>query len=78
MVVDTIFETISDCQLLYPDSDLSSDSAEEEGNSMPAESGYFTTVEGLQHLSLEGESVLNHLESILRINQEPSRAAENG
>lgn len=62
MVVDEIYEIITDCQQLYPDSELSSDSAE-------AANEYFTTADGLQHLSLEGESVLNHLENILVQNQ---------
>ncbi len=62
ILVDEIYEVISDCQQLYPDSELSSDSTEE--NSVAVD-GYFTTADGLQHLSLEGESVLNHLEGIL-------------
>lgn len=64
-----IFETISECQQLYPDSELSSDSGEEDINSVPLEGGYFTTVDGLQHLSLEGESVLTHLENIIQQSQ---------
>ena len=51
---------ISDCQQLYPDSELNSDSDEEISD------GYFTTASGLHHLSLEGEAVLNHLESIIQ------------
>ena len=67
VTVDEIYEIISDCQQLYPDSELSSDSAEDDNNI--AADSYFTTADGLQHLSLEGESVLNHLENILVQNQ---------
>lgn len=79
LTVDTIFEAISSCQLLYPDPELSSDSAEEEVNNMPSTGEYFTTAEGLQHLSVEGESVLSHLEGILQVhtgNQENGEAFE--
>lgn len=71
---------ISDCQQLYPDSELSSDSAkeEEEDSDLPPVEGYFTTAEELQHLSLEGESVLSHLESILRVQGHDHATIENG
>ena len=62
-----IYGVLSDCQQLYPDTELSSDSEEEEE--------YFTTVEGLQHLSVEGETVLSHLENILIPNQ---NSVQNG
>lgn len=72
-----MFEVISNCQKLYPDSELSSDSAEED-ETIPQEDftgddvteGYFTTADGLQQLSIDGESVLSHLENIL---QNPSQ-----
>lgn len=56
---------MSECQQLYPDPELSSDSAEEVNVLSSGE--YFTTAEGLQHLSIEGESVLSHLEGILQV-----------
>ncbi len=74
---------ISDCQQLYPDSDLSSDSEEEETDLMPTEEEetnlmpteeYFNTVEGMQHLSIEGQSTLTHLEHVLI----QSHGLENG
>ena len=68
-LVNVIFEVISDYQQLYPDTELSGDS-DDEGNT---EEEYFTTVEGLQHLSLEGESVLTHLETIIE-----NESATNG
>lgn len=77
MIVDAIFETISSCQQLYPDSELSSDSAEEDIDLTPSEGEFFTTVEGLQHLSLEGQSVLTHLENILHQNQDHSLESGN-
>lgn len=73
--VDYIYELISDCQQLYPDSELSSDSAEENADGIEAD-GYFTTADGLQHLSLEGEATLSHLENI--IVQNHSLSMEDG
>ena len=69
-VVEAIFEVISDCQQLYPDSDLSSDSADADEYT-PED--YFTTADGLQHLSLEGKAVLTHLESIFVEDQDCNR-----
>lgn len=70
--MDSAFLAISSCQELYPDSDLSSDSAESDNDN------YFTTAEGLQHLSVEGEAVLSHLENILHIRDHDSEALQNG
>lgn len=78
--MEDIYSAICDCQLLYPDPEQSD--SEEEGEE--AESveeleecpeDFFTSSEGLQHLTAEGEVVLAHLESILHI-EEPS--TENG
>lgn len=74
-VVDRIFEAITECQRLYPDSELSSDSDEE--CHIPLEGGYFMTIDGLQHLSLEGQSVLNHLEHVIQ-QSEGHQSTENG
>ena len=74
-IVDRIFEAITECQRLYPDSELSSDS-DEESNTL--EGGYFTTIDGLQHLSLEGQSVLNHLEHVIQQSEGHHRSIENG
>lgn len=74
--LDELFSAISECQRLYPDSELSSE--EEEGESeLPEEGNYYTTPEGLQSLTEEGESVLRHLESILHIEVDES-SIENG
>ena len=64
-----IFEAISECQQLYPDPDLSSDSncSEAEDGNVLSTGEYFTTADGLEHLSIEGETVLSHLESILHV-----------
>ena len=70
--VDELFSCISECQRLYPDSQLSSE--EDESAAMVEEGNFYTTPEGLQDLSAEGESVLRHLENILHINE----AQENG
>lgn len=74
-----IFDAISDCQQLYPDPDLSSDSncSEAEDGNVSSTGDYFTTADGLQHLSIEGEAVLNHLESILHI-QDATQENLNG
>ena len=78
--VEEIFEAISECQQLYPDSDLSSDSdlphEGDGGGDLLQEEGYFTTAEGLQHLSAEGESVLAHLEDILHIQEQSGQNGE--
>lgn len=66
--MDAIFEAISYCQQLYPDTELSSDSANEDETE--PEGAYFSTAEGLQHLTLEGETVLSHLENILLQSQD--------
>ena len=69
-IVDIIYQAISECQELYPDPELSSDS---ECDDVLAESGrreqegYYTSEEGLQHLTVDGQAVLAHLESILRV-----------
>lgn len=53
---------------------MSSDSADEGDTS----EGFFTTAEGLQHLSIEGETVLNHLETILGVQNHDQESRENG
>ena len=75
VVVDELFSVISECQRLYPDSDLSSNE-EEEGEGQE-EGNFYTSPEGLQELSAEGESVLRHLENILHINDDEN-PQENG
>ncbi len=67
--VETIFGLICEFQQLYPDSDLSSDSDMNDDVSLE-EGNYFTTAEGLEYITAEGESVLSHLESILHIREE--------
>lgn len=79
--MDEIYTAISECQELYPDPELSSDSeascegeeAEIEDNNVE---GFFTNEDGLQHLTVEGEAVLAHLESILRLSSDDH--ANNG
>ena len=79
--VEEIYSAICECQLLYPDPDLSDSSGEEEDIDNIQEisecpSDFFTSAEGLEHLTAEGEVVLAHLESILHIDAEI--ASENG
>jgi len=71
-VVEELFSCVSECQRLYPDSQLSSE--EDESVATAEEGNFYTSPEGLQDLSAEGESVLRHLEAILHINE----AQENG
>ena len=58
-------------QQLYPDSDISSDSDDNQTNDVSPplveEGDYFTTAEGLEYLTAEGRSVLSHLESVLHV-----------
>lgn len=75
--MDELFSTISECQQLYPDAEISSEEEQEGGIedvSVSEEGNYYTTPEGLQGLTAEGERVLQHLESILRI----EGSGENG
>ncbi len=78
--MDTIYQAISDCQLLYPDLEQSDSSEEEELGEEggegeeedemildPSGGDFFTTPEGLQHLTPEGQRVLEHLENILHL-----------
>lgn len=84
LLVEEIYAAISECQELYPDPELSSDSeleqeeAEEEkdGSEDEEEEGFFTSADGLQHLTVEGEAVLAHLESILRVSEQSNGSAE--
>ena len=69
--MEAIYEAISECQLLYPDSQVS---GEEEDGEEPMleeeeyrEGEYFTTPEGLSHLTVEGKAVLEHLEKVFKL-----------
>ena len=79
--VETIYSSISECQLLYPDPEMSDSSETEEEDVQEISecpSDFFTSAEGLQHLTAEGEIVLAHLESILHIDGEPIATSQNG
>ena len=77
--VDAIFHAISECQTLYPDPEqLSSDEdndegvelggGEEDGEMVDLSGGeFFTSPEGLEHLSPEGRVVLQHLERVFQM-----------
>ena len=69
--VDTIFELVSEYQQLYPDPELSGESGEEEEEEeeITEDTEYFTTAEGLEHLSIEGQATLSHLDGILRVQE---------
>lgn len=77
--METIYSAICDCQLLYPDPEQS-DSSEEEVESVEeieeCPEDFFTSAEGLQHLTAEGEVVLAHLESILHIEDQSTHNGE--
>ena len=83
--MDGIYQAISHCQTLYPDPEQS-DSAEEGGGEedkegegeIDLESGeFFTTAEGLAHLSPQGLATLAHLEHILQL-PSPESMVSNG
>ena len=76
--VDAIFQAISECQTLYPDPELSNEEDEDEG--VEVEGGgkegemidlsggeFFTSPEGLDHLTPEGQVVLQHLERVFQM-----------
>merc|ERR1711976_539426 len=70
--LDTMFSTMSDCQALHPDPEQEPLTDEEEGNEAweaveeGAGDNYYTTEEGLEHLTPEGRATLQHLENIMR------------
>lgn len=82
-VVETIYSAICDCQLLYPDPEQSDSDEEDEVEGGDIEElqecpeDFFTSAEGLQHLTAEGEAVLAHLESILQISDQPPQNGNN-
>ena len=78
--VETIYSVICECQLLYPDPELSDSDSEKEidgGDQMEGDEDnniqllqqcpteFFTSADGLEHLTVDGEAVLAHIESIL-------------
>ena len=71
--MEGIFQAISECQTLYPDVEQMNSSDEEvddtpvEDGGEPGEGDFFTTPEGLQHLTPEGQRVLEHLESVFQM-----------
>ena len=76
--VDAIFQAISECQTLYPDPELSSEEDDDEGVEMGGGGGegeiidlsggeFFTSPEGLDHLTPEGQVVLQHLERVFQM-----------
>ena len=71
--VETIFQAISECQALYPDSEqMSSEEeeelCEEEEEDVDLQGGdFFTSPEGIQHLTPEGQTVLEHLERVFQL-----------
>jgi len=74
--VDAIFQAISECQTLYPDpAPLSRGEDNYEGVEFGKEgemadlSGgeFFTSPEGLEHLTPEGRVVLQHLERVFQM-----------
>lgn len=89
-IVETIYSAICECQLLYPDPEQSDSSCEDEivgaewteggGENVqhiqqcPAD--FFTSADGLEHLTAEGAAVLAHLESILQV--QAQQDSENG
>ena len=44
----------------------------------PVRNDYFTTAEGLQYLSSEGEAILVQMDSILHIQGEENEVMQNG
>lgn len=84
--VDGIYQAITHCQTLYPDPEQSDSDVEdeegevEEGEDIDLESGdFFTTAEGLDHLSPQGLATLSHLERILQLpNSENDNPVPNG
>lgn len=76
--MDAIFQAISECQTLYPDPELSNEEDEDEGVEVEGggEEGemidlsggeFFTSPEGLDHLTPEGQVVLQHLERVFQM-----------
>ena len=72
--VQGIYEAITHCQTLYPDPELSDSELDEwegeeggEEGEIDLEGGeFFTSAEGLNHLSPQGLATLSHLERILQ------------
>ena len=85
--MEAIYQAITHCQTLYPDPELSDseegDEGEWEGEEGEGQEGeidlqsgeFFTTAEGLDHLSPQGLATLSHLERILQL---PSPAEFDG
>ena len=73
--MDGIFQAITECQALYPDTEQlsSGEEGEEEGGEGGEEvtelSGgeFFTSLEGVEHLTPEGQAVLEHLERVFQL-----------
>ena len=70
--MDGIYQAITHCQTLYPDPEQSDSDVEgdevEEVEEIDLESGdFFTTADGLNHLSPQGLATLSHLERILQL-----------
>ena len=77
LTVEMIYSAICECQLLYPDPELSDSSEEEDVQELQqCPDDFFTSADGLQHLTAEGEIVLAHLESILHIDEQSG--SQNG
>ena len=75
--METIYSAICECQLLYPDPEQSDSSEEDSVQEIQESSGdFFTSADGLQHLTAEGEIVLAHLESVLHVDD--ASASQNG
>lgn len=69
--LEAIYAAISECQLLYPDSQVSEGEEGEEpmlqeGEEEYKEGEYFTTPEGYNRLTVEGKAVLEHLEKVFK------------
>jgi hypothetical protein len=88
LTVETIYSAICECQLLYPDPEQSDSSCEDEITGAECSEGdvqhihqcpadFFTSADGLEHLTAEGETVLAHLESILHV-EDQQDSGENG
>ena len=84
--MEAIYEAISECQLLYPDSQVSEGEDEEEEPMLipeekcEEEGDYFTTPEGFSRLTVEGKAVLEHLEKVFKppTEEELTKMAEPG
>ena len=73
--MDGIYQAITECQALYPDTEQLSSGEEEgegegeEGEEVTELSGgeFFTSLEGVEHLTPEGQAVLEHLERVFQM-----------